>query len=117
MTFFSSRVRPRPVLPAVEAIAIDISSRDPVCPRWLRATVRNSSGRGLKKSSQRRKNDRKRRRKAPRRWDYDFRIRCNAKVERGTWTASALVERRSTPNLFHALRTETRRCALFLELL
>ncbi|WP_176479266.1 hypothetical protein [Mesorhizobium sp. WSM3860] len=53
MTFFSSRVMPRLLPPAVDAIAIDNPPVDPVCPRWLRATFRNSSERGLKKRCQR----------------------------------------------------------------
>ncbi|WP_210212609.1 hypothetical protein, partial [Mesorhizobium sp. M4A.F.Ca.ET.050.02.1.1] len=51
MTFFSSRVMPRLVPPAVDAIAIDMSSRG--IPSVLDgcATARNSSERGLKNAA------------------------------------------------------------------
>jgi hypothetical protein len=106
---------PRLVPPAVDAIAIYISSRE--IPSVLDGCAPPSAllrTRTRKKRSQRRKNDRKGGRKAPRQWDYDFGIRCAAKEARGVGSALEIAD--PLWILFTQFRTENR-YALFLELL
>src|SRR4051812_28954233 len=108
MTFFSSRVMPRLVPPAVDANAIAFSSRETL---FLDAAFQSSafsSERGLN-DSHRGKNDRKRPPAAERRWDYDFGIRCGAAKP---CEAQALSASRSwTAAIMSRLRAERRATA------